>query len=492
MKATATSAPTLVETASTAIAERIASRQLVPGARLPSVRAFAEAMGVSKSTVVEAYDRLAAEGAIVARRGSGFYVAGKTRPLCLKVIGPELDRAVDPLWITRQSMQAGPDLLKPGSGWLPTAWMPEDAIRRGLRQLAREPEADLTAYDQPLGLAALRGQISRRLEEKGVAADADQIVLVDSATQALDLLCRFLLQPGDTVVVDDPCYFNFHALLRAHRVRVAGVPFTPAGPDIAAFEAVLIEYRPRFYLTNSALHNPTGATLSPTAAHRVLRLAETHDTLIIEDDIFGDLEPDPAPRLAGFDGLQRVIQVGSFSKTLSAAIRCGYVAVRGDWMEPLVDLKLAMSMGSGHLAASLMHRLVTDGTYRRHLTDIREKLARDMGRTLRRIEACGLKPWIEPRGGPFLWARLPDGIDSADVARRALAEGVVMAPGAAFSTSPAGGAFLRFNVAHCADPRIFTVLERTMSAAANGLPCHAGGVSDATTVRDRRFSAMEG
>ena len=127
MTARAPAAPTLVETVTQAITQRIASRKLVPGARLPSVRSFAEAMGVSKSTVVEAYDRLGAEGAIVARRGSGFYVAGKTRPLCLKAVGPELDRAVDPLWITRQSMQSGPDLLKPGSGWLPSSWMPDDA-----------------------------------------------------------------------------------------------------------------------------------------------------------------------------------------------------------------------------------------------------------------------------------------------------------------------------------------------------------------------------
>ncbi|NEU11994.1 PLP-dependent aminotransferase family protein [Methylobacterium sp. BTF04] len=463
MKAAASSAPTLVETVTVAIADRIASRQLAPGARLPSVRAFAEAMGVSKSTVVEAYDRLGAEGAIVARRGSGFYVAGKTRPLCLKVIGPELDRAVDPLWITRQSMQAGPGLLMPGSGWLPATWLPEDAIRRNLRQLARTAHAELTSYDQPLGFAPLRSQIARRLDEKGVAADADQIILVDSATQAVDLLGRFLLSPGDTVVVDDPCYFNFHALLRSHHVRIVGVPYTPTGPDLVQFEAILAAHRPRFYLTNSALHNPTGATLAPMVAHRVLRLAETHDTLIIEDDIFGDLEPEAAPRLAGFDGLQRVIQVGSFSKTLSAAVRCGFIAARGDWVEPLVDLKLAMSLGSGHLAAVLMHRLITDGSYRHHLADVRDKLARDMGQAARHLEACGLKPWIEPRGGMFLWARLPGGLDSADVARRALAKGVVLAPGVVFSTSPLGQEFLRFNVAHCGDPRIFSVLASAMS-----------------------------
>ena len=465
--------PTLVETVAASITERIAGRQLLPGARLPSVRAFAEAMGVSKSTVVEAYDRLGAEGAIVARRGSGFYVAGKTRPLCLKAVGPQLDRAVDPLWITRQSMQAGPDLVMPGSGWLPAAWMPDAAIRRGLRQLARGAEANLVAHDQPLGFPPLRAQIARRLAENGVEVGADQVVLVDSATQAVDLLCRFLLEPGDTVLVDDPCYFNYHALLRAHRARIVGVPLTPAGPDLVALAALLAEHRPRFYLTNSALQNPTGSVLAPATAHRVLKLAEAHDTLIIEDDIFGDFEGEPSPRLAGFDGLERVIQVGSFSKTLSAAIRCGFVALREDWVEPLVDLKLAMSLGNSHLSASLMHGLITDGTYRRHLGEVREKLARAMAPALRRLEACGLKAWLEPAGGFFLWMRLPEGVDSAEVARRALAQGLVLAPGGAFSPSTLGDSFLRFNVAQCADPRMIPLLEASLAdcvASGAGVP----------------------
>jgi DNA-binding transcriptional MocR family regulator len=473
MKPSLSCAPTLVETVAAAITERIASRQLMPGARLPSVRAFAEAMGVSKSTVVEAYDRVGAEGAIVARRGSGFYVAGKTRPLCLKTVGPQLDRAVDPLWITRQSMQAGPDLVMPGSGWLPPSWMPDEAIRRGLRQLARGSETNLVSHDQPLGFPPLRAQIARRLAEKGVEAGADQIVLVDSATQALDLLVRFLIEPGDTVLVDDPCYFNYHGLLRAQRARIVGVPMTPTGPDLTALATQLAEHRPRFYVINSALQNPTGSTLAPTIAHRILKLAEAHDTLIIEDDIFGDFEGDPSPRLAGFDGLERVIQIGSFSKTLSAAIRCGFIALREDWVEPLVDLKLAMSLGNSHLSASLMHGLLTDGTYRRHLADVREKLGRAMAPALRRLEGCGLTAWLEPSGGFFLWMRLPDGLDSADVARRALARGLVLAPGGAFSPSSLGNSFLRFNVAQCTDPRMIPLLQAVLKDCAAARPVQA-------------------
>ena len=455
---------TLAASVVVAIQGRIDSRSLAPGARLPSVRGLAETMKVSKSTVAEAYDRLIAEGAIIARRGSGFYVAGPTRPLSLVALGPQLDRAIDPLWLMRQSLQSGPDALKPGSGWLPDSWMPDLSIQRGLRAAARGPSASRIQYDAPLGFAPLRLHHARRLAERGVMAEPDQILLTDSASQSLDLLCRFLLEPGDTVLVDDPCYFNFLALLRAHRVKAVGVPFTPDGPDVEAFAAILSAHRPRFYLTIAGLHNPTGATMSPVVAHRVLKLAEKHDTIIIEDDIFADFEPEPAPRFAGFDGFDRVIQVGSLSKTVSAAIRCGYIAARPEWIEQLVDLKLAISQGNGRLSAVLLHRLLTDGGHRRHLDGLRAKLSAAMGQTISRLGALGLTPWVEPRGGLFLWARLPDGLDAADIARHGLKNDVVFAPGNVFSLSHAARGFLRFNVALCAHPRVFEALEEAMAA----------------------------
>lgn len=453
---------TRVEQVMTAIRQRIAGRALQPGAKAPSIRAFSEAMGVSKSTVVEAYDRLAAEGVIQARRGSGFYVAGRAPPLALAELGPRLDRSIDPLWVSRQSLETWPDALKPGCGWLPSDWMPQDAVRRALRGLARSDRSNLTDYGPPLGLPALRQHLSRRLAEHGVEAPPGQIMLTESGTQAIDLVCRFLLEPGDTVIVDDPCYFNFHAMLRAHRVRVVGAPWTASGPDLEAFERALIEHQPRLYITNSGPQNPTGAQLAPVVAHRLLKLAERHGVTIVEDDIYADLETEPAPRLAAFDGLDRVVHIGSFSKTLSAAARCGFIAARADWIEGLVDLKVATSFGSGQLAAELVLAILTDGAYRRYLAGLRERLARARGEGLRRLRALGFEPWIEPQAGMFLWMALPEGMDAAPVAQRALADGVVLAPGDAFSLSQSARGYMRFNVAQCADGRVYEALERAM------------------------------
>lgn len=449
-----------------AIRLKVSSRALLTGDRLPSIRGFAATMGVSPSTVVEAFDRLVAEGLIRARRGSGFYVAGTgLPPTTLADAGPRRDRAVDPFWVSRQSLDADPTVMKPGCGWLPADWMPNPALRRAFRTLARADDAVLADYGGTRGSPILRRLLLGRFAEEGIGASPEQLLLTGSGTQAIDLICRFLLRPGDAVLVDDPCYFNFHALLRAHQVRIVGVPYTPAGPDIQAFELALTAERPRLYITNSALHNPTGASLSPQTAYRLLNTASAHGLTIVEDDIFADFEPEPSPRLAVLDGLERVIRIGSFSKTLSASVRCGYVAARADWIEGLVDLQVATSFGGpSPVATEVITNVLAGGGYRKHMNELRQRLARARQKTASLLEPLGIRPWLMPRGGFYLWCRLPEGQDSAALARRAVEENVVLAPGNVFSVSQSAAAFLRFNVAQSSDPRVFGVLRRAMGA----------------------------
>jgi len=450
---------TLVERVMGVVHQRIAARALAPGEKLPSIREFAEFMRVSKSTIVQAYERLGDEGVIRSRPGSGFYVAGRIAPLSLSEIGPRLDRAIDPLWVSRQSLEANMEVMKPGCGWLPSSWMPEASLRRALRSMARADSPILTDYDTPLGHFALRQLLNRRMAKIGIQAETDQILLTDSGTQAIDLLCRFLIEPGDAVLVDDPCYFNFHALLRAHRAKVVGVPYTQNGPDVELFAHALAEHKPRLYITNSAIHNPTGATLSPVVAHRLLKLAEEHDLTIIEDDIFSDFEHEPAPRLAAFDGLDRVIHVSSFSKTLSASVRCGYVATRGDWIEKLVNLKIATSFGGSRISADIVFSVLKDGSYRKHTEGLRKRLSGAMKDASARLKSIGITPWIEPQAGMFIWCKLPAGLDAANVAQIALKEGIVLAPGNVFSLSQSANSLMRFNVSQSMSPKLIRMLE---------------------------------
>lgn len=449
-----------------AIRTRIESRALATGDRLPSIRACATTLSVSPSTVVEAYDRLAAEGLIRARRGSGFYVATAAPPLVLSEIGPRLDRELDPYWVSRQSLDAGASAAMPGCGWLPADSMPNDAMRRALRKIARGNASTLTDYGSTRGPVALRALLAKRFAAEALDVGPDRILLTGSGTQAIDLICRFLLRPDDTVLVDDPCYFNFQALLRAHQAKVVGVPLAPTGPDVERFAEAVREHRPRLYITNSALQNPTGATLSPQTAHRILSIAAAHGVTIVEDDIFADFEPEPSPRFSVLDGLSSVIRIGSFSKTLSASVRCGFIAARADWIEALIDLQVATSFGGvSPVSAEIVLLTLGDGTYRKHLENLRQRLAHTRLAVAEKLGDLGIAPWLMPRGGFYLWCTLPDGRDAAALARAALAENVVLAPGNVFSVSQGAASFMRFNVAQMGQPRIYDTLRRALATS---------------------------
>ena len=449
----------------TLIRERISARTLLPGEKLPSVRSLAATTGISKSTVVEAYDRLAASGLIEPRRGAGFYVGSQPVPHSLKTAARPVERAVDPLWMSRQALEPRPGMLSPGCGWLPESWMPQEIIAKAMRNLARTGGALLTDYSEPKGYAPLRLLIARRLATREINVGADDVLLADSASSALDLVLRFLTEPGDTILVDDPCYFNFLAGLRANRLRVVSVPFGPGGPDVEAFAHLAETEHPRLYLTNAGLHNPTGWKLSAVTAHKVLKLAERHDLLIVEDDIFGDLEGEPAPRYAAMDGLERVIVIGSFSKTLSAAFRTGYVALRPDWVEDFTDFRIASRFGGNQMAEALVHAVLSDSAYRRHLDGLRNRLMTSGDTAARELQALRFELLNPTLGGFFLWCRLPDGLEGTALSKVALDHDLVLAPGNVFSHAGKATDLMRFNVAQCDNGQVFKLLKQALGEA---------------------------
>jgi DNA-binding transcriptional MocR family regulator len=144
-------------------------------------------------------------------------------------------------------------------------------------------------------------------------------------------------------------------------------------------------------------------------------------------------------------------------------VRCGYIAARADWIEGLLDLQIATSFGGPSPAATeLIAGVLAGGSYRKHMDEVRRRLTRARKEAIAQLAPLGLVPWILPRGGFFLWCRLPDGHDSAAITRRCMEEKVLLAPGNVFSVSQSAAAFLRFNVAQSGDKRIFAVIRRAM------------------------------
>ncbi|MCB1963820.1 MAG: PLP-dependent aminotransferase family protein [Rhodocyclaceae bacterium] len=453
----------LVEQIVAAIRSQIDDRILRPGMRLPPIRKLAQMQEVSRFTVVEAYDRLVALGYLQSRRGSGFYVAPRAQtPREKRPVAS--DRAVDVAWLMRQALDDDARLLKASAGWLPPLWLDQEGLRRHLRALGRRADARVASYGIPQGYLPLRQQLQIRLAEFGIGAPPDQILLTTGATQALDIAARHLIKPGDTVFVDDPGYFNFFGNLRLLGAKLVGVPRGHDGPDAAALEALLKIHQPKVFFTHSVLHNPTGANLSPAAAFRLLQLASAHDFLVIEDDTYADLHPHATTRLANLDQLDRVIYVGSFSKTLSGSLRVGFMAARPELIAEFTDVKTLTSVSSSEFNEQLVYQMLTDGHYRKYVERLHGRLQQATGRTLRLLERLDMSVYLEPKGGVFVWARLDGLDDTAALATRAAQSGIMLAPGKVFRPQMTASPWLRFNVAFCDDPRLERFLGEQFAA----------------------------
>ena len=337
---------TLTEQLAARYAERIAQRLLAPGARLPSVRDCAERHRVSPSTVVGAYDLLQAQGLVEARPQRGFFVRAPRAPQPARAHAAAPGPApVDATALIRSMFLARDDVPSPGMGTLPVAWLDAPLLQRALRRaMGTAANPAWLRYGDPAGSPALRQALSRRLADIGVPCAAEQVVTTLGATHALDIVARTLLQPGDTVLVDEPGWAVEFARLSRAGFRLLPVPRAADGPDLAVMEALLREHRPRLYVTVSVLHNPTGASLSAASAHQVLRLAEAHDLTIVEDDTYAWLVPPHATRLAQLDGLRRTVYVSGFSKILAPQWRVGFIAAAPALAQRCIDTKLLSTL----------------------------------------------------------------------------------------------------------------------------------------------------
>ena len=428
------------------------------GARLPSVRQFAGAHEVSVFTVVEAYDRLVAQGWLVSRPNQGFFVRNRPQAQAQAQEAAVAASGFDALWYLRKIFENRNLALKPGCGWLPHEWLFNEGLKRALRQIAAA-DVDLAGYGHPKGYQELRHLIAEQLTEREIAAPPEQVLLTQGSSQALDLAARRLVRTGDPVLVDEPGYANTMFGLRLAGARLIGVPRTPTGWDLALLEARIAEHRPRVFFTQPRLQCPTGSTATLAQLHRVLQLAEQHDITIVENDIYADIDPEPRASLAGLDQLHRVIHIGSFSKTISPNIRVGFLTAHPEIIEELGQLKMVAGLTSSELNERLAFGALTDSRWRRHLKSLRERLGEAQQRVSERLIDLGFELFTEPRAGIYLWARHPDIADSATVASRAADSGIMLGPGHLFMPDLRESGWLRFNVAFCDDERIFALFE---------------------------------
>lgn len=447
------------------ITDRIDRGLLKTGERLHSVRVGAQEHGVSKNTMAEAYDRLVALGYLEAKQGSGYYVARMTRQRPAEQPLPHVAEAVDHVSLLREQLERQYS-VRVGDGRPPPSWM-EKLDSGGSSRLPRPAGGDLDhGYGTPWGYAPLRERIAVALAERAIKAAPEQILLTQGANHALDLICRQVLEPGDTALVDTPGYYPLFGKLKLARVTVAGVRRLADGPDLEDFAVKIAALKPKIFFTQSLAHNPTGGSISVAVAHRLLQIAAQHDVTIVEDDPFADVLPAAAPRLAALDQLERVIYVGTFSKTLSASLRVGYVAAGPALAQRLCDLKMLTVVSTSDYVERLVYALIAGGQYLRHLRRLKSRIESANEAALTALERVGMRVPVRPTGGFYIWGELPETLDEGALVRAAADRGIFLAPGSIFRTgreraAPDAAAprpALRINIAHATDPRFLAFI----------------------------------
>lgn len=449
------------------IRRQIDDRLLRPGTKLPSIRKLAETYRISRFTAVESYDRLVALGYLEARRGAGFFTTSSRNVPARHSPSDDQKRNEELVWLVRRLLEAREGTILAGGPWLPNDWMDEMGIRQGLAALARKNGTHLIEYGNPRGYLPLREHIVLMLSELGITASASQIVLTQGTSQALDLIIRHFIKPGDAVLVDDPGYYNLFGSLRLYGAKLLAVPRNADGPDLAMLEQLAADHRPRIYFTQSALQNPTGTNMSPHASFRVLQLAEQFGFLVVEDDIFCDLQTKKTPRLAALDQFNQVIYARSFSKTLSGSLRVGFLVADQAIADDLTDIKMLSSITSSQFIERLLYSMLVDGHYRKFLTRLHKRLDEARASAIQTFERIGMPLFVEPGSGMFLWARFPHIEDALALAKNASDHGIVLAPGTVFRPHLQRSPWMRFNVTTCDDPRLHRWLERIVAQPAD-------------------------
>jgi len=461
----------LVDRIFSLVSGAIQSRQVVTGTRLPSVRRLAEDCAISRDTAARAYDKLVAHGLVESRRGAGYFVklAGARRSPDKAPPRPSLfyPGGLDAVSTMRLELQRPSQALisRSGIGTLPEHWMDEPSIAGALRAVARGNQRAMATAGDPQGYLPLRHQLQVKLQEVGLHVDAGNLILTSGATDALNLvLLCFLRYPREKVLIEQPCQPILTERMMSAGLEMHAVPRLSDGPDLDVLRALCVEHKPRFFFLSTALHNPTGTHVAPHKAFQILRLAEEFNLTLVEDDTYGDLIPSgtagAVTRLASLDQLQRVIHIGSFSKTMAPGLRVGYLAASSERIEWMATYRALNCLASNSLAERTVYRLLSEGNYRHHCEQLRMRLADLRPRAADALQRLGLTLAHEPDAGLYLWADLGEGVDAFRVSQQLLEQGHLTAPGRLFSLAHAS--HMRFNIATMLEGDVLSALARVL------------------------------
>jgi len=420
----ATEAPPIYRQIAEGIRRQILSGDLTPGQRLPPERELAVHLNVNRSTVVSAYDELAAEGLVEGRVGSGTVVSragddSARQGIAWNMLFAQAKGELSP-WI-RDILASGyrSDLItlaasEPAPELYPLAEV-EGAAKFVLSQLG----GDTLRYSPTEGTPRLREVIARRLTSRGANVDPENVIVTAGAEQGIDLLAQCFISAGDDVAIETPTYVGAIQAFQRRRARLVGIPVDEEGMRVDILERAIARRPIKLVFTIPSFSNPSGAVTSYERRNRLLEITSRHQIPLIEDNVYGDIyfETPPPPPLLVENSYDHVIHVDGVSKVLFAGLRVGWVVGPTPVIDQLALIKQYSDGFTGTFSQELVCRLTDNGILDRQAALVRasNKKRRDLLlEALRRHAGDRLSPNL-PSGGAYLWCELSDGMKSREL-----------------------------------------------------------------------------
>lgn len=429
--------------------------ELRPGDRIPASRELAQHLGVHRTTVANAYAELESEGLIEGHVGRGTFIRANWRPLQIAPPPPSVVPGGAIRWESLFADERGDDALDrlirtmPPSGISfvvahpPDESFPVAEMRSCCNAVLRREGARILQYGATDGYPPLRKGLLELLRTEGLQVREENLLITDGCQQALDLICKVFLRPGDAVILENPTYPGTIAALRAARARCLGVPVrteegpgTSLGLDLDALEQTLAANRVKLMFLMPDFHNPTGLSMNLAARRRLLEIASKHQVPIVEDHIYAWLlaRGERLPSLKQLDRANVVMQIDSVSKIAFPGLRVGWVLAPPNVIERLRVVKQATDLHTDQLSQAALGEFLRRGLLVRHAARMRKLCASRLAAVEEALvrHMPGETRWTHPTGGMCVWLELPPGFDANELLVRARERGVVFAPGRYF------------------------------------------------------------
>ena len=332
-------------------------------------------------------------------------------------------------------MTADPSVISFAGGMPSASSFPTEELAQISSDLLRSQGTQILQYGTTEGWGPLRESMAEVVAPRGIACKPENVLILTGSSQGIELFTKVMIDPGDVILCEAPTFLGALQTFHSYEAKVVGIPMDDDGVNLQALEDAMKAYKPKFFYTIPTFQNPSGCTMSLDKRKRVAQLAETYDTLILEDDPYGSLRyaGEALPSIASFDENGRVMHLISFSKTISPGLRVGAAVGNPDLLRRMTINKQGADTHTSNLSQAVVDAYIRNGRFFAHIDEVLGGYREQLNTMLDCFaEFPQGTTYTRPEGGLFIWCELPGGINAEKLMQEAVARKVAYVPGTFF------------------------------------------------------------